>query len=304
MDRIKISVPMGGRVITLDINGPIVTPEIVNLKTAEAILREGHKVYYYKTDGTSEELTLPALYVLMEAEQMIPTMSLLAGEAKDKSVLTRLGVNYETRLYLNGSFGGREGLAKILSTVGTVKSVDSVSGVDNMLDTLADWWFSRARLNSDEGITPQPQRMLVVISNLFNMELTAFDIVETFSEGGWLPEALVTAGANPETYGITACFRFAQKSYDYEGWNASPLELDRLYAENHDKIYIIGNTDEIFARGALLELSTNPLYDITVIGAEDDNIANWVADSGLNPETYEADPYIGSTIVFPPKWNT
>ena len=41
-----------------------------------------------------------------------------------------------------------------------------------------------------------------------------------------------------------------------------------------------------------------------VIGAEDDNIANWVADSGLNPETYEADPYIGSTIVFPPKWNT
>lgn len=40
MDRIKISVPMGGRVITLDRNGPIVTPEIVNLKTAEAILRE------------------------------------------------------------------------------------------------------------------------------------------------------------------------------------------------------------------------------------------------------------------------
>ena len=55
MDRIKISVPMGGRVITLDRNGPIVTPEIVNLKTAEAILREGHKVYYYKTDGTSVE---------------------------------------------------------------------------------------------------------------------------------------------------------------------------------------------------------------------------------------------------------
>ena len=139
MDRIKISVPMGGRVITLDRNGPIVTPEIVNLKTAEAILREGHKVYYYKTDGTSEELTLPALYVLMEAEQMVPTMSLLAGEAKVKSVLTRLGVNYETHLDSNGSFGGREGLAKILSTVGTVKSVDSVSGVDNMLDTLAYW---------------------------------------------------------------------------------------------------------------------------------------------------------------------
>jgi hypothetical protein len=249
MDRIKISVPMGGRVITLDRNGPIVTPEIVNLKTAEAILREGHKVYYYKTDGTSEELTLPALYVLMEAEQMIPTMSLLAGEAKVKSVLTRLGVNYETHLDSNGSFGGREGLAKILSTVGTVKSVDSVSGVDNMLDTLADWGFSRARLNSDEDITPQPQRMLVVLSNLFNMELTAFDIVETFSEGGWLPEALVTAGANPETYGIAACFKFAQKSYDYYGWFVSPFELDRLYAENHDKIYIIGNTDAISARG-------------------------------------------------------
>ena len=33
------------------------------------------------------------------------------------------------------------------------------------------------------------------------------------------------------------------------------------------------------------------------------NIANWVADSGLNPEAYEADPYTGSTIVLPPKLN-
>ena len=110
MDRIKISVPTGGRIITLAVNGPIVTPELVNLKTVEAILREGHKVYYYKTDGTSEELTLPALYILMEAEQQIPTMSLLAGEAKIKSVLTRLGVEYETQLDSNGSFGGRDGI--------------------------------------------------------------------------------------------------------------------------------------------------------------------------------------------------
>lgn len=305
MNRIKISVPMGGRIITLGKNGPIVTPEITDLNTAEAILREGHKVYYYKTDGTSEELTLDALYVLMEAEQMLPTATILAGEAKVKRVLTKLGVNYADDLNANGSFGGREGLKKILSKLGSVKSVDDVTGVDNMLDTLADWGFSRVRLNEDTT-SVVPKRILVVVSNLFNMDLTPFNIAETFNVANRLPEELTSLGVNPNTYGISACFKFAQKSYDYYGWQASPMALDNLYAENHDTIYLIGNTDTRLARRALIELDNNPEYDIVVIGAENDNVANWVADSAPNPENYEDDPFTGYAIVLPPRlnWNS
>ena len=40
MNRIKISVPMGGRILTLGKEGPIVTPEITDLNTAEAILKK------------------------------------------------------------------------------------------------------------------------------------------------------------------------------------------------------------------------------------------------------------------------
>ena len=38
MNRIKISVPMGGRILTIGRNGPMVTPETTDLNTAEAII--------------------------------------------------------------------------------------------------------------------------------------------------------------------------------------------------------------------------------------------------------------------------
>ena len=38
MNRIKISVPMGGRILTIGKNGPMVTPETTDLNTAEAII--------------------------------------------------------------------------------------------------------------------------------------------------------------------------------------------------------------------------------------------------------------------------
>lgn len=302
MNRIKISVPMGGRIITMGTNGPVVTPIFTDLNTAEGILREGHKVYYHKVDGTSEELTLTALYILMEAEQMTPTITPMVGEEKVKTVLTKLGVNFASDLDSNGTLGGREGIKNILSKVGPVKSIDSVTGVDNMLDTMANWGFSRARLDT-EGDSVQARKILLVISNLFNMDLTEFDIAENFIEAGWLPTTLTDLGVSPSTYGILACFAVAQKSYDYYGWQALPLELDKMYAENHTSIFLMGDTDEISLRGKLLELSTNPAYDVLVIGAEDDNIANWVVISSFYPDTFEADPYLGRTIVFPPKWN-
>ena len=121
MNRIKISVPMGGRIITMGTNGPVVTPIFTDLNTAEGILREGHKVYYHKVDGTSEELTLTALYVLMEAEQMTPTITPMVGEEKVKTVLTKLGVNFASDLDSNGTLGGREGIKNILSKVSVCK---------------------------------------------------------------------------------------------------------------------------------------------------------------------------------------
>lgn len=302
MNRIKISVPMGGRILTLGKNGPIVTPEITDLNTAEGILREGHKVYYHKVDGTSEELTLEALYVLMEAEQMTPTVAPMVGEEKIKKVLTKLGVSFVNDLDDNGTLGGKEGIKKILSKVGTVKTLDSITGVDNMLDTLADWGFSRARLN-DDGATVPTEKIILIISTLFNMELRAFDIAETFSEAGWLPTSLTELGATAGTYGIYAGFAIAQKRYEFYGWQASPLQMDAIYAENFTSIYIMGDTDASSLRDKLIALSNNPAYDVLVIGAEDENMANWVGDSALNPAPYETDPYLGRTIVFPPKWN-
>ena len=303
MNRIKISVPMGGRILTTGKNGHMVTPETTDLNTAEAILREGHKVYYHKVDGTSEELTLDALYILMEAEQMLPTTTPLVGEEKIKKILTKLGVNYQNNLDDNGTLGGRDGIHKILSKVGNVKTLDSVTGVDNMLDTLADWGFSRTRLNADDEAPATKINMLLIASNAFDMPLTEYSLAEYFSEGGWLPEELTSKGVNANGYGIGAAFALKQKRDDYYGWQASPLEMEYIYALNCTSVYLFGNTDTILLREDINEIVTDPKYNVIVVGAEGEDIANWVGDSALNPESYEADPFAGNTIVFPPKWN-
>ena len=303
MNRIKISVPMGGRILTLGKEGPVVTPEITDLNTAEAILREGHKVYYHKVDGTSEELTLEALYILMEAEQMLPTTTPLVGEEKIKKILTKLGVSYINDLDDNGTLGGKDGIKNILSRVGTVKTVDSITGVDNMLDTLADWGFSRTRLNSDDTTVVAKTNMLLIVSNLFDLPLTAYNLDEYFVEAGWLPEELTSLGMNAETYGIAAAFKIKQKDYDFFGWQVSPLELDRIYALNCDSVYILGDTESNSLMRKINELCTDAKYDVIVVGAENEEFADWVGDSGLNPGNYEADPFAGYTIVFPPRWN-
>lgn len=304
MDRIKISVPMGGRILTLGKNGPVVTPEITDLNTAEGILREGHKVYFHKVDGTSEELTLDALYILMEAEQMLPTTTPLVGEEKIKKVLTKLGVSYDDDLDDNGTLGGKDNLLKILSRVGTVKTVDSITGVDNMLDTLANWGFSRARLNADDDALAIKINMLLIVSNAFDMPLTEYNLDEYFSEGGWLPEELTSKGVDANGYGVGAAFAIKQKSTEYYGWQVSPYEMERIYALNCTSVYLLGNTDVVFLRGDINQVVSDPKYNVIVIGAEDDNVANWVGDSTLNPELYEADPFAGYTIVYPPRWNT
>lgn len=300
MNRIKISVPKNGRILTLGVDGPIVTPIIVELGVAEAILRECHKVYYHKVDGSSEELTLPSLYILMDAEQLTPSKGDdLKGEKKIKTILGKLGVT-NIPVDANGSIGGVDNLKTILGRYGSVKSTDSITGVDNMLDTLADWGFNRVRLNADE--TTVAEKIVLIISNLFNQELKSFDM-SNFNELDWLPEEMTSIGMNPTTYGMSASFRFAQKADDFYGWQASPAELERLYSYDYKSIYIIGDTDTSSLRDKVIALSNNTDYDITVIGAEDENVANWVADSALNPGLYETEPFTGHTIVFPPKNN-
>lgn len=302
MNRIKISVPMGGRILTTGKNGPMVTPETTDLNTAEAILREGHKVYYHKVDGTSEELTLDALYILMESEQMLPTTTPLVGEEKIKKILTKLGVNYQNNLDDNGTLGGRDGIHNILSKVGNVKTMDSVTGVDNMLNTLADWGFSRTRLDSEDEVIVK-ENILLIVSDVFNMPLTPYSLDEYFVEAGWLPEELTSQGVVATGYGIGAGFTLQQKRDDYYGWQVSPLEMERIYALNCTSVYLYGNTDTIVLRGDINQIVTDPKYNVIVVGAEGEDIANWVGDSALNPESYEADPFAGYTIVFPPKWN-
>lgn len=300
MNRIKISVPKNGRILTLGIDGPVVTPIIVELTVAEAILRECHKVNYHKVDGSSEELTLQSLYILMDAEQLTPAKGDdLKGEKKIKTILGKLGVT-NIPVDANGSLGGVEGLKPLLSQYGTVKSTDSITGVDNMLDTLADWGFNRNRLDADE--TTVAEKIVLVISNLFNQEFAAF-AMSNFNELDWLPESMTSVGMNPTTYGMSATFRFAQKADDFYGWQASPAELERLYATDYNSIYIIGDTDTSALRDKVIALVNNKAYDITVIGAEDENVANWVADSALNPGLYETEPFNGYAIVFPPKNN-
>ena len=300
MNRIKISVPSKGRIITMDTKGPMVTPTYVTLDMAEAILREGHKVHYHKVDNTSEELTLTALYILMEAEQMLPTTTPLVGEEKIKKILTKLGVSYIDDLDDNGTLGGKDGIKNILSRVGAVETIDSITGVDNMLDTLANWGFSRTRLNSDDTTVVTKTNMLLIVSNLFDLPLTAYNLDENFMKAGWLPEELTALGMNAETYGIAAAFKIAQKDYDFFGWQVSPLELDRIYALNCDSVYILGDMESNSLMRKINELCTDEKYDVIVVGAEDEEFADWVGDSGLNPGNYEADPFAGYTIVFPP----
>ena len=309
MNRIKISVPSKGRIITMDTKGPMVTPTYVTLDMAEAILREGHKVHYHKVDNTSEELTLDILYVLMEKEGLSPSTVSPKGELKVISVLERMGVDMSSKVDSRGSFNGRHGLMTILSQHGAVKDVDSISGVDNILDTLADWGFSRARLDSEvsggDGDDYQPPtdmtKVILVLSSAFDMPITAFNLSE-FSSPSVLPNALTLAEANVNG-ALQACHQFYNGSYSYDAWVHNDVLMGDLYAANIDKVYVLGNSDHTALKNEYdtwnMENFNNDVY---VIGAEDTDIARWVAYSGRTPEYDNGDnpTFMGASILVAP----